>query len=461
MPVEWKINKPANAGSDYENPMLSWLDEINDYLEENPRVIVQFLDNISSEAEALSQEGVDLICEYASCKCNRSVERVRQKIVKALYKQNKVIEVVVAPAKTLYNFYKNPWDFIETGLNVVKKVLGVLYGPVMAFAEFTASLVKEIARLAKNLAMIVSTLPPQPVNPKVNFNKFHIDIGSIGMSTITEDPSNLQSPEEMFPLTVPVPFSKEFFQAIGEYNRQVYREKPTYITGTYAERVEGIPVRSTITEGDTQQYWGEGQDIINVNGGDSTQKYWGQGIYSESELLSKPSIINSIEENLNQSGNTISYVTPSLEPKETPSYSSVSGNKIAKAAENVAGTTGYCLRGVKKSLKTAVGYTMDGLDEAWKAADALRGKSVQVTSGGKTYTYKYSKLASMFTEVQVPRDQLSSLPKGSIVVWDKSAGHKYGHIAIAMGNGMESSDHIQKQTNRAGVGYTVFLPNEA
>ena len=446
MPVEWKVNKPANAGSDYENPMLSWLDKVNDYLEANPMTIIQFLNNISSEAEALPQEGVDLICEYASCKCNRGIERARQMVVKALHKQYKIFDFISKPAQAIYKFFKNPAaavaSLIKGAVDMVVAVLKVLYGPVVAFIEFMASLVKEIARLGKNLATIVSTLPPKPINPKINFNKFQIDVGSIGMNTITEDPENLQSPEDMFPMTAPVPFSKEFFQAIGESNRQNYREKATFITGTYAERVEGIPVRTTISESDTQ-------------------KYWGEGIYTESQLLSKPSIINSIEENLNQSGNTVSSVTSSLTTKDIPSHSSVKGNKIGQAAKNVAGTTGYCLRGVKRSLKNSIGYTMDGLDEAWKAADALRGKSVQVTSGGKTYTYKYSKLASMFTEVQVPRDQLDYLPTGAITVWEKSPGHPYGHIAIAMGDGRESSDHITKQTNRAGVGYTVFLPNEA
>ena len=98
--------KQKQKKSSYENPMLSWLDETNTYLEEHPRVIVQFLDNISAQAEGIPQEGVDLICEYASCKCNREIERARQKVVKSLYKQNKVMEVVVAPAKALYNFYK-------------------------------------------------------------------------------------------------------------------------------------------------------------------------------------------------------------------------------------------------------------------------------------------------------------------------------------------------------------------
>lgn len=444
MAVEWKT--PENAGGSYENPLLSWLDKINDNLEANPLAIIKFLNRISSEAEALPQAGVDLICEWASCKANRMIEGLRQKVVKGLYKQNKVIQIVVAPAQALYNFYKNPLGAIEGILKMVIKILGVLYAPVMAFIEFMSDLVKEISRLAKNLAVIASTLPPKPINPKVNFHKFKLDIGSIGMNTIMEDPSNLKSPEDMFPQTAPTPFSGAFWKAVGPEAQKAHRNSPTYITGTYEERMGiGVPVRTTIS--------------------DNNEDYFGEGIYSEEEVLEKPKVIKTISETLNQAGETISSMSTSQGTKNYPSYSSTAGEKLAQAAHTVDGTTSYCLRGVKKSLKTAYGMTLEGLGEAWQAADALRGKPVNV--GGKMVTFKT--LASKFTEVTgISRDQLKNLPAGAIVVWNNNLngggknvsenGKKYGHISIALGNGKESSDHIQNQIVNRDAEYTVFLP---
>lgn len=448
MAVEWKT--PKDAGKSYENPLLSWLDSINDNLEENSLALVNFLNQISSEGEALSQSAVDVACEWASCKTNQEIERLRQKVVKGLYKQNRVIQIVVAPAQVLYNFYKNPLGAIEGAIKMIVKILGVLYAPVMAFIEFMSDLTKEIARLAKNLATIVNTLPPRPINPKINFNKFQIKVGSIGMNTITEDPSNLPSPEEMYPQTAPTPFiSKKFWDAVGEDTRTAFREEPTFITGSYEERMGvGVPRRTTIDETDT----------------------FGEGIYTGEEIEAKTPLIDIAMKTLDQSGSVFSSTSTLMGNRDCPAYSSLSGELLGKKARNVIGTTGYCLRGVKKSLQAAYGTTLDGLGEAWQAADALRGNPVNV--GGKMVTFK--SLANKFTEVQVSRDQLKGLPTGSIIVWNRNVddngnlvyggkgvsvnGRKYGHIEISLGNGYGSSDHIETIKPYRDAEYTVFLP---
>ena len=131
------------------------------------------------------------------------------------------------------------------------------------------------------------------------------------------------------------------------------------------------------------------------------------------------------------------------------------GQALAQAAQNVEGTIGWCLKGVTGSLNKAFraiyGDEWQGLSSpvgsAYLAADVLRGK----TSG-------WEKFAEHFVEVDVERDELNSLPAGAIVVWDKSEGHEHGHISISLGNGQESSDHIQGQITDRDAEYTVFYP---
>ena len=444
--MAWNTTK--DAGNSYENPMLSWLDKVNDNLEANPFIITEFLDQISSEGEALSQSAVDVICEWSSCKANREIERLRQKVIKGLYKQNKVITVIVAPAQALYNFYKNPLGAIEGAIKMIVSILGVLYAPVMAFVEFMSDLAKELSRLARNLAVIASSLPPKSPNPKINFNKFQLDVGSIGMNSIMDDPSNLPSPEEMFPQTAPTPFSKEFWDKVGTGSQQALRQKSTYITGTYEERMGiGVPRRTTIS--------------------DDNVDYFGEGIYSESEILEKPSVREITERSLDQAGQIIYSTTLYPTEKVDPSYSSTAGERLAQAARTVTNTKsdGLCLRGVNRSLREAYGTSLQGLESAYQAADALRGKPVTVN--GKTYTF--SSLASKFTEVAgITREGLKKLPAGAIVVWNNNlsgggkgvsaAGKKHGHISIALGNGKESSDYIGNQITNRDAEYTVFLP---
>ena len=61
-------------------------------------------------------------------------------------------------------------------------------------------------------------------------------------------------------------------------------------------------------------------------------------------------------------------------------------------------------------------------------------------------------------------NDLKNLPKGAVVVWDKSKEKPYGHVSVADGKGGEVSDHWQTQTlgtdkkGRAYGAYHVFMP---
>ena len=49
-----------------------------------------------------------------------------------------------------------------------------------------------------------------------------------------------------------------------------------------------------------------------------------------------------------------------------------------------------------------------------------------------------------FQEVNISRDQHDNLPRGAVVVWGRSGAKPYGHVTVALGNGMEASDHVQR-----------------
>ncbi|MGV8122095.1 MAG: hypothetical protein AB2L14_20225 [Candidatus Xenobiia bacterium LiM19] len=55
-------------------------------------------------------------------------------------------------------------------------------------------------------------------------------------------------------------------------------------------------------------------------------------------------------------------------------------------------------------------------------------------------------------------EQLTSLPKGAIVVWDRSSEHVSGHISISQGNGRETSDRVREQITDYGTTFRVFMP---
>ena len=126
--------------------------------------------------------------------------------------------------------------------------------------------------------------------------------------------------------------------------------------------------------------------------------------------------------------------TGSAQPTDT-------GKKLAEIARaeatNGDSSGGWCYRDVGRSL-AKIGVNVSG-GSAYMAAD-------QLANNPKV------------TEVKVGKDQLSKLPAGAIVVWDKGNGHEHGHISIATGDGKEASDLMRTQITNYGTAFRVFMP---
>jgi len=143
-----------------------------------------------------------------------------------------------------------------------------------------------------------------------------------------------------------------------------------------------------------------------------------------------------------------------LKALENPLKESALGRKIAGFGRQQAlrlggySSLGKCYTGVANALSRA-GIEVSGLS-AYLAADQLARHD-------------------SFREVKVSRSQLSKLPAGAVVVWDRSpnaalrrqgGGYAHGHISIANGKGQEMSDFIGPQSTNyyASKHFRVFLP---
>ena len=132
-------------------------------------------------------------------------------------------------------------------------------------------------------------------------------------------------------------------------------------------------------------------------------------------------------------------------------YNSKVGEQLANAAHIVDGTGGWCLRGVTKTLNRAFGlqgenYTASRASAAADAADFLAGDK----EGWEVFSQHFME------DTLATREDLDNLPAGAVVIWDRSVG-PYGHISVSLGNGLESSDHIQSQAKWNG-NFRVFYP---
>lgn len=132
-------------------------------------------------------------------------------------------------------------------------------------------------------------------------------------------------------------------------------------------------------------------------------------------------------------------------PTGTIRGGSASGQHLAQVAERTAmgmGSVGMCYRGAKASIARATGVQLTG-GSAWMAAN-------QLANSGR------------FREVSVPQSQLRNLPAGAVVVWGQTNRSPHGHISVALGDGREASDHVQRQITslRGASNYRVFVPND-
>lgn len=181
---------------------LEWLSKINDFLEQVPTNVNNWFEGLFKSGEDLTQDFVDKCCAYAAWKVNVMVERKRQAVIQTLNEEYggylKALTVVTVIKQA-----------VTDPLGTIGSFFGILAGPYAKVVDFLQALIKEVPRLAANLANIANSLPPTPPNPHINFNAFRLKINSISMGDITAG-SNLPTPEQMFP-EPEKPFGKKAF----------------------------------------------------------------------------------------------------------------------------------------------------------------------------------------------------------------------------------------------------------
>lgn len=123
-------------------------------------------------------------------------------------------------------------------------------------------------------------------------------------------------------------------------------------------------------------------------------------------------------------------------------YNSELGKRFARIADNNArqmNTSGKCAKGVRTAMeKTGI-------------ADGFRVNSAKDAD-------RILNHHNDFKPVGVNYNDLTKLPAGCIIVWEESAGHPHGHIAVTLGNGKEASDKPRTLVRREGVKYSVYMP---
>lgn len=184
---------------------LAFLKTTNDWLEDVPIRIIAAYNNFIGDGENLVQSKIDIFCAWLAWKVNVAVERKRQAVLQILYDQYKSTAVgkVSSVAQAIQTFCNDPIGAIGT-------LASAIFGPVFAVFKWITQLIKEVLRLASNLAKIMTALPPAPPNPHINYDKFKLKVKSISMAEITSNPYNLPPPEVMFP-EPQKPFTKESF----------------------------------------------------------------------------------------------------------------------------------------------------------------------------------------------------------------------------------------------------------
>lgn len=126
--------------------------------------------------------------------------------------------------------------------------------------------------------------------------------------------------------------------------------------------------------------------------------------------------------------------------------------------------TYYCFNGVESTLKQVYGnsFSLPGA-HAWMAADQL---ATKVDAAGKPYFKEGTRIPAG----QSPQDvvkMLNKLPRGSVVVWDRSPDPNAkgplevsGHIAVIMGNNQEVSDRVSSGYVVGPYGGRIFIPQQ-
>ena len=186
---------------------LEWLSKINDFLEQVPANVDKWFSQTFKAGEELTQDFVDKQCVWLSNKINRRIEEKRQQVIKTLQDEYGGYLNALSVITVIKQVLTNPIGLIGSFFNI-------LAGPYGKVVSFLQALIKEVPRLAANLANIANSLPPAPPNPHINFNKFKIKVNSISMGDIMGG-ATMPSPEQMFP-EEKKPFGKEAFNEMFE-----------------------------------------------------------------------------------------------------------------------------------------------------------------------------------------------------------------------------------------------------
>ena len=196
--------------------MLEYLQKVNDFLEQVPLSVTKFFKQAFKAGEELVQEYVDAVCRWVAWQVNINIERVRQKVIRALWQQYSKYLVMLQAAQVIKKFLSDPigtiFSFAEQYFKPYSKVI-----------EFIKVLGNELPRLAKNLAEIARALPPEPPSPDINFNQFKIKVHTISMKEVLAGPDSIPPPEQMFP-EPPKPWSKETFDSAFDNAKAVTRK---------------------------------------------------------------------------------------------------------------------------------------------------------------------------------------------------------------------------------------------
>lgn len=136
----------------------------------------------------------------------------------------------------------------------------------------------------------------------------------------------------------------------------------------------------------------------------------------------------------------LQQIPDTSEPLSAQNYDSALGKRLADyARRHISGTRWNCYAYVARAIHAQTGPFLEGL-HAYEAAEQLA-------------------KSPYFKEVRVSLKELSDLPVGAVVVWDKGKARS-GHISIADGQGNEISDHVAPQmlAHYGGAGQRTFLP---
>ena len=187
--------------------MLEELKNFNDFLEGVPLSVTKFFKTFFKSSEELTQSYVDNVCRWMAWRVNITVETARQWLIGILWSKYGSALGLIAAGEKVRNALSDP-------IGAIGGMLGEFFKPFAVIKEFITTLIKEVPRLAKNLANIMSVLPPEPPNPRINFDAFKLDIHTISMKDVINGP-NMPTPEQMFPEPAS-PFSKESFNSAFE-----------------------------------------------------------------------------------------------------------------------------------------------------------------------------------------------------------------------------------------------------